>query len=113
MFEDVEQEKQRVLFAGLKGIVERTDVNFGEMRIGGIDDVAVGFDAFDVAEFSKGVKEERVAAAYIEDGVPAFGGLCVTKDLQDPACAHLKPPVIFVEATVVCAVGGVHARKIP
>jgi hypothetical protein len=51
VFEDVEEEKQRILFAGMKGIVERADMNFGEMRIGGIDDCAVGFDAFDIAEF--------------------------------------------------------------
>ena len=68
VFEDVEKQKQGILFAGLERIVERADVNFGEMRIGRIDDGAVGLDAFDIAEFGEGVEEERVAAADVEDG---------------------------------------------
>lgn len=70
VFEDIEEQEKRILFAGLEGIVERADMNFLEMRIGGIDDVAVSFDAFDVAEFGEGVEEERVAAADVEDGDP-------------------------------------------
>ena len=81
VFEDIEKQKQRVLLAGLEGIVERADVDFGEMRIGGIDDFAGSFDAFDVAEFSEGVEEEGVAATDVEDEVPAFGRLCITEDL--------------------------------
>ena len=68
VFEDIEEQEKRILFAGLEGIVERADMNFLEMRIGGIDDVAVGFDAFDIAEFGERVEEERVAAANVEDG---------------------------------------------
>ena len=67
VFEDIEEQEERVLFAGLKGIVEWADVNFGEMGIGGVDDFTGSFDAFDVAEFGEAVEEQRVAAAYIED----------------------------------------------
>ena len=57
VFEDIEQQNEMVPSAGLKILVEWRDVDFVEVRIGGIDDVAARFDAFDVAELGQFAEE--------------------------------------------------------
>ena len=67
MFENVEHQNQGVTFCRTQIRVKGSDSNPRAVPTVRIDELRIGFNAFDIAEFREPVKEETVAAAYVQD----------------------------------------------
>src|SRR5258708_14207747 len=87
MFENIQKQNKRVLFAGTKGIVKRADMNFLEMRIRGINNFTGGLYTLAVSYFHQPIEQQPVTAAKVNHQAPT---LCRT--LLPPTLQHPPPP---------------------
>ena len=65
MLENIQHEQQVVTLAGLETAIEWSDVNFGGIRAGGIDEMGVGLDAFDVAKLGQAGEKQSVTTTNV------------------------------------------------
>src|SRR5258708_34390296 len=109
MFENIQKQNKRVLFAGTKGIVEWTDMNFLKLRIRGINNFTGGLYTLDVAEYHQPIEQQPVTAPHVQDRAQSVCRTIRTQDLQPPAHAHAKLPMILEKFPIVAAIVRTHA----
>ena len=84
-------------------------MNFLKLRIRGINNFTGSLYTLDLAEFHQPIEQQPVTAAHVQNRAPSVCRTILAQDLQHPALAHAKPPVIFVKLPIVRAVVRIHA----
>ena len=113
MLDHIEHRDQPILFARLKGLVERLDADPGRPPSAGIDERRVRLDAFDVAELGEPIEEQAIAAADVEDRSPARRRRQRPERRDDHVLTRPPPPMPPVQIAVSVRVLGFHLSLQP
>jgi hypothetical protein len=103
MLEDVQHQNERVLFAGLKRLIEGADMDAVAIRVVRADHIGGQFDSLHIAELRQFAEKEPVSATDVENRTPPSRRLMAAKKFDDQFFARPKPPVAFVQLAVTLA----------